>query len=176
MRNLAIRTTPKRGNIGHVFTTVRCYLLNALQIGSAHSWWPVAHSEHSRCPRIWTKCRDTRQLPPRHDPTTSDNASTRGSGLEQNTGRAMYANNFMRNGAAQQSALWSLFLRAASNALRMASGTERALPTPTLTRPLLSPTTTVTRNAKRRPPFTTLATRVISMMRSSYSCSKLCRL
>ena len=65
-----------------------------------------------------------------------------------------------------------------STALRIASGTERAFPMPTPMRPLLSPTTTVTRKANRRAPLTTLATRVISMMRSSNSLAvwKFCRL
>ncbi len=60
--------------------------------------------------------------------------------------------------------------RARSVALRIASGTSRALPAPKPTRPFWSPTTTRAAKAKRRPPFTTLATRLmvtsLSMMSS----------
>src|SRR5262245_8167103 len=55
---------------------------------------------------------------------------------------------------------------ACSTALRMASGTSRALPRPTPTWPRPSPTTTSAVNEKRRPPFTTLATRLIETTRS----------
>src|SRR5579875_719403 len=51
--------------------------------------------------------------------------------------------------------------RACSVALRIASGTSRALPEPWPTRPLRSPTTTRAAKPKRRPPFTTLATRLM---------------
>src|ERR1700693_3839301 len=44
--------------------------------------------------------------------------------------------------------------------LRMASGTSPALPRPAPTRPLPSPTTTRALKEKRRPPLTTLATRL----------------
>src|SRR5438067_6960793 len=50
---------------------------------------------------------------------------------------------------------------AASVALRIASGTSRALPWPKPTRPFSSPTTTSAAKPKRRPPFTTLATRLM---------------
>src|SRR3954471_20202937 len=50
---------------------------------------------------------------------------------------------------------------AASVALRIASGTSRALPWPKPTRPFWSPTMTSAAKPKRRPPFTTLATRLI---------------
>ena len=50
---------------------------------------------------------------------------------------------------------------AASVALRIASGTSRALPWPKPTRPFWSPTTTSAAKPKRRPPFTTLATRLM---------------
>src|SRR5437667_3619935 len=55
---------------------------------------------------------------------------------------------------------------ACSTALRMASGTSWALPSPTPTSPRPSPTTTSAVNEKRRPPLTTLATRLISTTRS----------
>src|SRR5262245_32982011 len=65
---------------------------------------------------------------------------------------------------------------AASVALRMASGTSRALPWPNPTRPFASPTTTRAAKPKRRPPFTTFATRLMwtslsvnSLSRSSRS-------
>src|SRR5271166_665545 len=48
----------------------------------------------------------------------------------------------------------------------MASGTSLALPYPTPTTSRSSPTTTRAVNEKRRPPFTTLATRLISTTRS----------
>src|SRR5271169_6920063 len=60
--------------------------------------------------------------------------------------------------------------RACSVALRMASGTSRALPAPKPTRPFLSPTTTRAAKPKRRPPFTTLATR---LMLTSFSVNSL---
>ena len=50
---------------------------------------------------------------------------------------------------------------ACSMPLRIASGTSFALPRPKPTRPLLSPTTTSALKLKRRPPFTTLATRLM---------------
>src|SRR5438477_5564517 len=50
---------------------------------------------------------------------------------------------------------------AASVALRIASGTSRAFPWPKPTRPFSSPTTTRAAKPKRRPPFTTLATRLM---------------
>src|SRR3974390_2803305 len=65
---------------------------------------------------------------------------------------------------------------AASVALRIASGTSRALPWPKPPRPFWSPTTTRAAKPKRRPPFTTLATRLMwtslsvnSLSRSSRS-------
>src|SRR6201989_1170969 len=48
----------------------------------------------------------------------------------------------------------------------MASGTSLALPYQTPTTPFASPTTTSAVNEKRRPPLTTLATRLISTTRS----------
>src|SRR6185295_17740210 len=57
---------------------------------------------------------------------------------------------------------------ACSVALRIASGTSRALPAPWPTRPLPSPTTTRAAKPNRRPPFTTLATR---LMLTSFSTS-----
>src|SRR4051794_25627545 len=57
-------------------------------------------------------------------------------------------------------------LRAFSTAFWIASGTSRALPYPTPTTPFSSPTTTSAVNEKRRPPLTTLATRLISTTRS----------
>src|SRR5262249_25475693 len=50
---------------------------------------------------------------------------------------------------------------ASSMPLRIASGTSLALPSPNPTWPLLSPTTTRALKLKRRPPFTTLATRLM---------------
>src|SRR6516164_4456494 len=60
--------------------------------------------------------------------------------------------------------------RACSVALRIASGTSRALPAPKPTRPFLSPTTTRAAKPNRRPPFTTLATR---LMLTSFSVNSL---
>src|SRR5687768_15292185 len=51
-------------------------------------------------------------------------------------------------------------LRASSPALRIALGTSEALPVPAPTVPCPSPTTTTALKLKRRPPFTTLATRL----------------
>src|SRR3972149_2266973 len=62
--------------------------------------------------------------------------------------------------------------RACSVALRMASGTSRALPEPKATRPLPSPTTTSAANPNRRPPFTTLATRLMETSFSMVSSSR----
>ena len=58
---------------------------------------------------------------------------------------------------------------AASTAFLIASGTSCALPVPKPTRPFLSPTTTNAVKRKRRPPFTTFATRLIVTTRSSNS-------
>src|SRR5438876_3363345 len=55
---------------------------------------------------------------------------------------------------------------ACSTDLRMASGTSRAFPNPTPTWPWPSPTTTSAVNENRRPPLTTLATRLIATTRS----------
>src|SRR3972149_4843513 len=62
------------------------------------------------------------------------------------------------------------FFFASSTPLRMASGTSPALPRPMPTWPLPSPTTTTALKLKRRPPLTTLATRLMRTTRSS-SCS-----
>ena len=57
----------------------------------------------------------------------------------------------------------SIILRlAASTALRTASDTSFALPVATPTLPLPSPTATSALNEKRRPPLTTLATRLMA--------------
>src|SRR5215469_5876558 len=61
--------------------------------------------------------------------------------------------------------------RACSVALRIASGTSRALPEPKPTRPLRSPTTTSAAKPKRRPPLTTLATRLMLTSFSANSVS-----
>src|SRR6187431_3107685 len=50
---------------------------------------------------------------------------------------------------------------ASSTPLRIASGTSFDLPRPAPTTPLRSPTTTTALKLKRRPPLTTLATRLI---------------
>src|SRR5688572_27726513 len=64
--------------------------------------------------------------------------------------------------------------RARSVPLRIASGTSFALPKPMPTWPSSSPTTTSAEKLKRRPPLTTLATRLMWMTRSrSLSSSKL---
>src|SRR5215470_14083644 len=55
---------------------------------------------------------------------------------------------------------------ACSTDFRIASGTSRALPSPTPTCPRPSPTTTRAVKEKRRPPFTTLATRLMATPRS----------
>src|SRR5258708_16659008 len=60
---------------------------------------------------------------------------------------------------------------ACSVALRIASGTSRALPVPKPARPLPSPTTTTAAKPKRRPPFTTLATRLMLTSFSTRSLS-----
>src|SRR5262245_1841631 len=56
---------------------------------------------------------------------------------------------------------------ASSTPLRIDSGTSPALPRPTPTWPSPSPTTTTALKLKRRPPLTTLATRLIWTTRSS---------
>src|SRR5690349_18718761 len=53
----------------------------------------------------------------------------------------------------------------------MASATSPALPRPTPTLPRLSPTTTRALKLKRRPPFTTLAERLMNTTFSVSSCS-----
>src|SRR6478752_5233123 len=63
--------------------------------------------------------------------------------------------------------LKKLFL-ASSTPLAMAAGTSLALPYPTPTVPSPSPTTTRAVKLKRRPPLTTLATRLMVTTRSTY--------
>src|SRR5690606_11709907 len=58
---------------------------------------------------------------------------------------------------------------ACSVALRIASGTSRALPLPKPTRPFWSPTTTSAAKPNRLPPFTVLETRLIATRRSANS-------
>src|SRR5438093_212043 len=55
----------------------------------------------------------------------------------------------------------SMLFLASSIPLRIASGTSLALPSPKPTCPLPSPTTTSALKLKRRPPFTTFATRLM---------------
>src|SRR2546423_764084 len=63
---------------------------------------------------------------------------------------------------------------AISTPFRIASGTSRALPSPAPTRPFMSPTTISAEKEKRRPPFSTLATRFrlttrsVTSLRSPY--------
>src|SRR3954452_18382138 len=61
------------------------------------------------------------------------------------------------------------FLRAFSTPFWIASGTSRHLPYPIPTTESSSPTATRAVNEKRRPPLTTLATRLISITRSCRS-------
>src|SRR4030081_3158416 len=61
------------------------------------------------------------------------------------------------------------FFFAFSTPFWIATGTSLALPYPTPTISRSSPTTTSAVNEKRRPPFTTLATRLISTTRSCRS-------
>ena len=63
---------------------------------------------------------------------------------------------------------------ASSVALRIASGTSLALPVPKPTLPRPSPTTTSAAKPKRRPPFTTFATRLIPTSFSISSGSSRC--
>src|SRR5579859_4584912 len=58
---------------------------------------------------------------------------------------------------------------AASTPLAMAAGTSLAFPYPTPTMPLPSPTTTKAVKLNRRPPWTTLATRLMVTTRSRYA-------
>src|SRR3954447_16889496 len=58
---------------------------------------------------------------------------------------------------------------ASSTPLAMAAGTSLALPYPTPTVPSPSPTTTRAVKLKRRPPLTTLATRLMVTTRSTYA-------
>ena len=60
---------------------------------------------------------------------------------------------------------------ASSVALRIASGTSRALPWPKPTRPFWSPTTISAAKEKRRPPFTVAATRLMWTSFSTISLS-----
>jgi hypothetical protein len=65
------------------------------------------------------------------------------------------------------SGTWIMAFFASSTPFWMAAGTSFALPYPTPTRPAPSPTTTSAVKLKRRPPLTTLATRLIATTRSS---------
>src|SRR6202030_147199 len=58
---------------------------------------------------------------------------------------------------------------ASSTPLAIAAGTSLALPYPTPTMPLASPTTTSAVKLNRRPPLTTLATRLMVTTRSRYA-------
>src|SRR5438105_4373131 len=60
------------------------------------------------------------------------------------------------------------FFLASSIPFWMAAGTSLAFPYPRPTLPAASPTTTSAVNENRRPPFTTLATRLMAITRSSY--------
>src|SRR4051812_39224975 len=60
------------------------------------------------------------------------------------------------------------FFLASSTPLAMAAGTSLALPYPTPTVPSPSPTTTRAVKLNRRPPLTTLATRLMATTRSTY--------
>ena len=92
-------------------------------------------------------------------------------GLSRTTAPPTRASHFMRNGRAREHncahspcerARWLCAWHPARHWLCQCPGQSCHW---------LSPATTVTRNWKRRPPFTTLATRAISMTRSSYCCS-----
>src|SRR5262245_33526865 len=61
---------------------------------------------------------------------------------------------------------WNMLFFADSPALRIASATSFALPSPTPTRPFWSPSATIALNENRRPPFTTLAQRFTWITRS----------
>ena len=67
--------------------------------------------------------------------------------------------------------IFTRFLRALSIAFCIAAGTSLALPRPIPTRPLPSPTTVKAVNPNKRPPFTTLATRLIATSFSNRSSS-----
>ena len=67
------------------------------------------------------------------------------------------------------SGILNRFFFACSVPLRIASGTSFALPRPAPTWPFWSPTTTSAENEKRRPPLTTLATRLMWTTRSTSS-------
>ena len=60
------------------------------------------------------------------------------------------------------SVMLTIFFRAMAVPFRTASGTSPALPKPMPTFPEPSPTTTIALKLKLRPPFTTLATRLMS--------------
>ncbi len=62
---------------------------------------------------------------------------------------------------------WNIRRLARSTPFWMAAGTSLAFPCPTPTRPAPSPTTTSAVKLNRRPPLTTLATRLIETTRSS---------
>src|SRR5262245_56132197 len=68
----------------------------------------------------------------------------------------------------------NMFFFADSPALRIASATSFALPSPTPTRPFWSPSATIALNENRRPPLTTLAQRFTWITRSwnsDFACS-----
>ena len=65
--------------------------------------------------------------------------------------------------------MFTMLRRAPSTALRTASDTSFALPDAKPTLPCPSPTATSALNEKRRPPFTTLATRLMAITFSTRS-------
>src|SRR5712692_7758959 len=73
------------------------------------------------------------------------------------------------------SGISTIWRRAASTALRTASLTSFAFPVAIPTRPCPSPTATSALNPKRRPPFTTLATRLIEITFSTRPSPSRCR-
>src|SRR5213594_1387624 len=73
------------------------------------------------------------------------------------------------------SGISTILRRAASTALRTASLTSFAFPVAIPTRPWPSPTATSALNPKRRPPFTTLATRLIEITFSTRPSPSRCR-
>ena len=100
------------------------------------------------------------------DRAAGDDARSRRRRAEEHLAGAEVTEHLVRDGAADERDLEQVLACACSLPLRMASGTSLALPRPTPTWPLSSPTTTSAEKQKRRPPLTTLATRLMWTTRS----------
>ena len=120
--------------------------------------------------RLGEQVLDSGGLDDRADRTTGDDPGTGGGRLQHDPTSTGPTDDGVHDREPTMGTLKKFFL-ASSTPFWIADCTSLALPCPTPTIPLPSPTTTRAVNWKRRPPLTTLATRLIETTRSSY-CSR----